>query len=258
MTAPARYTTESVTWIHRWAPHLFSFRITRPDSFRFTPGQFGRLGLAHIDRADQLVWRAYSMASARDADYLEFYSILVPGGEFSIPLARLDVGSTILVDRSVYGFLTADRFEHGKDLWMLATGTGLAPFVAMLGDERVWHDYENLVVVHSVRETHELAYRKEIEALRDAPAFAGAKLHYIPTLTREYNSAGMLDGRITTRVADGLLEARVGIAIEPLRARALICGNPGMVAETRKLLSARGFAPSRRASPGQFVVENYW
>lgn len=257
MTAPSRHTSESVTWIHRWAPHLFSFRTTRPADFRFTPGQFARLGLAHIDRADQFVWRAYSMASARDADYLEFYSILVPDGEFSIPLARIEVGSSILVDRSVYGFLTADRFENGKDLWMLATGTGLAPFMAMLGDQRVWEDYENLVVVHSVRETRELAYREEIQALRDAPPFTGAKLHYVPALTREHQ-ASMLEGRITTRIADGLLEARVGLTLEPLRARALICGNPGMVAETRKLLSARGFAPSRRASPGQFVVENYW
>ena len=219
MTASERYTTETVTWIHRWAPHLFSFRITRPASFRFTPGQFARLGLAHADRADQLVWRAYSMASARDAGYLEFYSILVPDGEFSIPLARIEVGSTMLVEKTVYGFLTADRFEHGKDLWMLATGTGLAPFVAMLGDECVWRDYENLIVVHSVRETHELAYRKEIEALRDAPCFAGAKLHYVPTITREH-AAGMLDGRITgritTRIADGLLEA---LAVSRRRAK---------------------------------------
>ena len=257
MSEPARYTTETVTWIHRWAPHLFSFRITRPREFRFTPGQFARLGLAHIEHAEQLVWRAYSMASARDTDYLEFYSILVPGGDFSMPLARMAVGATILVDRSVYGFLTADRFEHGKDLWMLATGTGLAPFVAMLGEERIWHDYENLVVVQSVRENRELAYRKEIEALRDSPPFAGAKLHYVPTLTRGH-SPDMLDGRITTRIVDGLLEARTGLALEPIRSRALICGNPGMVGETRKLLSARGFAPSRRAGPGQFVVENYW
>ena len=257
MSEPARHTCETVTWIHYWAPHLFSFRITRPADFRFIPGQFARLGLAHIERTDQLVWRAYSMASEREADYLEFYSILVPDGEFSMPLARIDIGSTILVDLSVYGFLTADRFENGKDLWMLSTGTGLAPFVAMFGEERIWNDYDNLIVVHSVRETRELAYRKEIEALRDAPRFAGAKLHYVPTLTLE-RSADTLEGRITTRIADGTLEARVGFALEPIRTRALICGNPGMVGETRKLLSARGFAPSRRASPGQFVVENYW
>ena len=265
MTASDKYTSETITWTHRWAPNLFSFRTTRPKNYTFVAGQFARLGVDKVDGAADdsgaaaIVWRAYSMASGSDDAYFEFYSIIVPDGEFSMAFANVAVGDTIHVEKTSYGFLTTDRFQNGKALWMFSTGTGLAPFLAILWDQKNWGDYENLIVVHSVRTENELAYRETITSFgrnalfRDLPA----KLHYVPTPTREHRE-GMLAGRITLLIADRRLEDTLGLELEPVRTRAMICGNPGMVVETRKLLTARGLAPSRRAAPGQMAVENYW
>lgn len=146
---------------------------------------------------------------------------------------------------------------------MLSTGTGLAPFLSMLWDIENWKQYENLILVHSVRVAAELAYRDEIEAFNRHEIFQefGPKLKYVPIVTREAQAdslADALDARITTVIADGRLEAVSGVALDLEKSRIMICGNPEMVSETRKLLSGRGFRTSRRAEPGQMAVENYW
>ncbi len=252
-----RYTVQRILSIRRWTPHLFSFRITRDPGFRFVPGQFARLGLPKAD--GQLVWRAYSVVSAPYDEYLEFYSIVVPGGEFTPLLAQREVGDTILVEKMNYGFLTTDRFESGKDLWLLATGTGLAPFMSILYDPDTWRDYENIVLAHSVRTVAELSYREEIARLHEHPLIgeAARKLAYVPIVTRE-SMEGALGKRIPALIESGELEGAAGLPLDRERSRIMICGNPEMVADTRKVLGEMGYRLSRRAEPAQLAVENAW
>lgn len=259
MTAAAgdKYTRESITWIHTWAPHLFSFRITRPKGFRFTAGQFARLGVEKRDGS--IAWRAYSMVSGPFDEHLEFYSIVVPHGEFTSELVRLRVGDTLLIEKQNHGFLTLSRFTGGQDLWLLSTGTGIAPFLSLLADPEVWDRFEHIVVVHSVRHAQELAYREQIAAIAQHEIFGqqAHKLRYIPVVTREKIS-GLLSSRLTELIATGELERAAALPFDLHRSRLMLCGNPEMVDDTRKALKARGFQTSRQSSPGQIAVENYW
>lgn len=257
MSNEDRYTTEHITAIRRWTPHLFSFRTTRNPAFRFIPGQFARLGLEKEDGS--IVWRAYSMVSAPYDEHLEFYSIVVPDGEFTSRLARLAEGDEIFVEKTNYGFLTADRFVEGRDLWLLATGTGLAPFISILHDPAIWTTYERIVLVHSVRFEAELAYRTELADLAEHPLVGDVvhKLHYVPVVTRE-PVEGALHDRITTLIENGELERAAGFPLDHERSRIMLCGNPQMVDDGRKLLNRLGYRLSRRAAPAQLVVENMW
>lgn len=260
------FTAQSITSIRAWTPKLFSFTLTRPAGFRFEPGQWARLG---VETPAGLVWRAYSIASANYAEELEFFSIVVPQGAFTSQLARLKVGDAVCIDKQPYGFLTTSRFQPSPpcDLWMLSTGTGLAPFLSILQDPQVWQDYRQLIVVHGVRTSDELAYAHEINALRQHELFGEYcqtqpnNLVYLPCVTREAASAphgGALQQRITTALTQGTLEKAAGATLDLAASRIMICGNPEMVDETRALLKARGFAVSRSAKPGQIAVENYW
>ncbi len=253
-----KYTIETVTEVRTWTPSLFSFKTTRDQGFRFTPGQFARLGVKAAD-SDEIVWRAYSIVSANYDEFLEFYSIVVPGGAFTSRLSQLDPGDRIFVERKSYGFLTTDRFALGKDLWMLSTGTGLAPFISILYDFATWETYENLVLVHSVRNRDELAYEDAIRNFKENEYFAefSSRLHYIQAVTRE-TVPNTLNARITELLENGELERAVGLPIDGDRSRIMICGNPEMVDETRDLLTRRGLKVSRRGEPGHLAVENYW
>jgi ferredoxin--NADP+ reductase len=250
-----KYTIETIIEKRLWTTGLFSFRTSRNRAFRFVPGQFARLGLRKPDGTT--VWRAYSMVSAPYDEHLEFFSIVVPDGEFTTRLAQLDVGDAILVDKTAFGFLTTDRFRPARDLWLLATGTGLAPFLSILQDPAIWADYENVIVVHSVRTAAELTYRDEMQALVEHPLLGDAarRLRYVPVVTRE-RPPGTLDARIPALIRDGRLEATVGIRLDTGQSRIMICGNPDMVRDTRTALKERGFALSRRERPGQLAVEN--
>jgi ferredoxin/flavodoxin---NADP+ reductase len=264
-----KYTRETITWIAPLTDKLFRFRTTRPAAFRFAAGQWARLGVVKTNSENGLntpVWRAYSIASASYDEYLGFYSIVVPNGEFTSTLATLKVGDTVLLEKQAFGFLTTARFQaspQGSDLWLLSTGTGLAPFISVLQELEVWQTYERIIVVHGVRESAELAYSEEIAALRTHEAFCEFmvenpnKLIYQACVSRE-DCAGALRGRITTLIGNGALEAAVGVPLDLERSRVMICGNPEMVDETRTLLKARGMTVSRNAKPGQIAVENYW
>lgn len=253
-----KFTAQKVLSVQPWAPNLFSFRLTRDPAFRFTPGQFARIGVRPADGSD-LVWRAYSVVSAANAPHLDFFSVVIPGGAFSPVLAGHRPGDTVYVERANYGFLTLERFEPTRDLWLLCTGTGLAPFLSILSEPDTWNRYCNLIVVHCVRYRNELAYA---ETLRDAPHTIGsgrATLHYVPVVTRPPAAdASTLAERIPALLESGALERHVGLTIGPAESRVLICGNPGMIGPVRKWLSARGLGPSRRGQPGQLAVENYW
>ena len=245
--------------MHPWAPNLFSFQMTRDPAFQFEPGQFARIGVRRDtgdpDSPESIVWRAYSVVSPKNAPYLEFFSIVIPGGAFTPALARQRAGSTIYLEQLSYGFLTLARFEPARDLWMLCTGTGLAPFLSILGEPGTWNHYQNLVVVHSVRYPNELAYAETLRAAAGAPR--SAMLHYVPVVTRR-ETPGALSQRIPALLENGILEKRVGLQIDPTHSRVLVCGNPEMIKATRKVLASRGLAPSRRGNPGQLAVENYW
>lgn len=252
-----KYTREFITWVHTWTPTLFSFRTTRPKSFRFTAGQFARLG---VEKADgSVAWRAYSMASGPFDEFLEFFSIVVPGGEFTSELSRLKVGDSLLIDKTNHGFLTLNRFTPSDHLWLLSTGTGLAPFLSMLWDPATWESFRKIILVHSVRIEAELAYRETIRGFAGHEVFAefAHQLVYLPVVTRE-PQPGRLHERITALIQTGALERAAGIPFDLDKSRFMLCGNPEMVSQTRGLLKQRGFRTSRQATPGQIAVENYW
>ena len=266
----SRYTRETITELRTWVPgKLFSFRLTRPSGYRFVPGQFARLGLppkAGVSDSvgTDVAWRAYSMVSADYDEHLEFFSIVVPGGAFTGRLHELRVGDEVWLERQAFGFLTTDRFQDGDSLWMLASGTGLAPFVSILHDLRVWDQFKSLIVVHSVRSIQELAYRDLLEGLNEHPYFGEllraepGRFRYIPTITRPPHPEPMLDARIQRLITDGRLEQAAERRLDPATARIMLCGNPEMVTDLRQLLKGRGFQAGRRGQPGNLVVENYW
>lgn len=249
---------ERLLSVHRWTDKLLTFRTTRPAGYTFTAGQFARLGL-EID--GEIVSRAYSITSAVAEDALEYYAIIVPGGKFTTRLDALRPGDPVWVEKLSYGFMTADRFTDGRQLWMLATGTGLGPYLSILQQRDVWEKFEQLVVVHGVRHREELAYADKFEALRAQAAAQGlpAKFHYLRTVTRDTEPApGLLAGRITTLLREGALERATGLAIGVEDSRFMACGNPEMVTEVREILRERGMTPLRRTGGGQFVTEDYW
>jgi ferredoxin--NADP+ reductase len=252
-----KLTRETITWIHPWTDHLFSLRVTRPASFRFTAGQFARLGVEKPDGS--VAWRAYSMVSSPYDEFLEFYSIVVPGGEFTSELVRLSAGDTLLIDRQSHGFLTLSRFEGGKDLWLLSTGTGIAPFLSILQDLQAWESFEHIVLAHSVRQAKELTYRALIESFGQHEIFQehAHKLIYLPIVTREA-VPGVPCQRLTELITSGGLETYAQLSLDLDKSRIMLCGNPEMVDDTRQALKDRGFRTARQSTPGQIAVENYW
>jgi len=258
MSTPDKYTTETITDVRPWTDSLFSFRTTRDRGYRFVPGQFARLGVPGAAEGS-IVWRAYSIASAAHDEHLEFFSVVVPNGQFTSRLSKLRQGDAIHVERKSYGFLTTDRFEAGRDLWMLATGTGLAPFLSILHDFNTWERYENLVLVQSVRTQSELAYEDLIRGFEKSEYYAefAHKLRYIRIVTRE-PVPGALRDRVTKLLANGVLEKNIDLELDHDRSRIMLCGNPEMVEDSRKILVDRGFRLSRRGEPGHLATENYW
>jgi len=257
MSETVKYTAETITEIRAWTPHLFSFKLTRFAGYRFVPGQFARLGLRKEDGS--IVWRAYSIVSASYDEHLEFFSIVVPGGEFTSRLSKLNIGDEVLVEKMNYGFLTTARFEQGRDLWMLATGTGVAPFISILHELDTWETYDRIVLVYSVRFARELAYQELVGSLAGHEYFGDSadKLTFVPVVTRE-EADGVLGKRIPALLESGELEKHAGLSLDPERSRIMICGNPEMVEETRGWFIENGYTISRRAKPGHLALENLW
>lgn len=260
-----------------WTPNLFSFTVSRPDSFKFTAGQFVRLGVnpsqlkyyqqtnASGETADAAlnedVFRAYSIVSSPFDEVIEFFSIVIPDGAFTSQLQHLQVGDELLLNTMPFGFLTLARYQKPlpKDLWLLATGTGLAPFLSMLQDLKTWEDYEQIVLAYSARSLDELAYVEKIESLQedfgtlvDNPA----KLIFIPIVTRE-PVEGALSERLPKLLLDGTLQERAGIALDIDTTHVMLCGNPDMVEDTKEALKTLGLVMNRRGE-GNIAVENYW
>jgi len=252
-----KFTRQRLLEVQTLTPNLFTLRTSRDPGFRFTAGQFARLGVRKPSGC--IVWRAYSMVSAPHDEFLDFFSIVVPDGEFTSELSRLAVGDELLVDKQAFGFLTLDRFLDGRDLWLLATGTGIAPFLSILQDFEAWQRFERIILVYSVREARELAYQQLIAELpqRDYLEGLGSKLLYLPVVTRE-QIRGALHGRITTLIENGELERAADLQLTPEHSRIMLCGNPQMIEDTRAVLKARDLNLAMTRRPGQVAVENYW
>ena len=236
-----------------------SFRVRRDPAYQFSPGQFARIGIRKED--GEVIWRAYSVVSAPHQPFLEFFLVILPTGEFSSRVGRFNIGDSLLVEKMPQGFLTVDRFKQPgreQDLWLIGTGTGLAPYLSMLRDESVWRRFEHIVLVLSVRERHDLGYTDELEQLAAAHARGGmATFSFVKTLTRD-TLHGARHGRIPTLLESGELESAAGVPLDAGRSRFMLCGNPEMVESMRALLKARGFRMNRKLEPGHIIVENYW
>ena len=252
-----KYTCERVLEMHHWGDSgLVSVKVTHNPAFQFIAGQFARIGLpSDVESEVPDLWRAYSMVSHPQDDYLEFLSVTVANGQFSPKLAQLLPNDRLWVERAPFGFLTLERFTAAKVLWLICTGTGLSAYLPMLRDPGTWAQFEKVVLVHGVRTERELAYRPWLQTL----AQSNAQFIYLPVTSRQPWPVGQHDAsRVTDAYSSGLLEAATQQTLDPERARVMLCGNPEMVTAMRGLLSANGFAAGRRGNPGTLAVENYW
>ncbi len=254
-TAGRSYATEHVTWVRHWNQDLFSFRTTRDPGFRFISGQFVMIGL---EVAGKPLMRAYSIASPSWEEHLEFFSIKVPDGPLTSRLQHLQVGDRVLISRKPTGTLVLTDLNPGRRLFLLATGTGLAPFLSVIADPDTWERFEHVVVVHGVREVADLAYADWLSHGLANHEHLGelvrGRLHYLPTVTRE---AFHSRGRITDLLDSDELTARIGLpALDPAQDRLMLCGSPQMLVDTAARLDARGFVISPRTrEPGDYVIE---
>jgi ferredoxin--NADP+ reductase len=247
--------TEKVLSVHHWNDTLFSFKTTRDPGLRFENGQFVMIGLQAEGKP---LLRAYSIASPNYEEHLEFFSIKVPNGPLTSRLQHLQVGEDVLVSRKPTGTLVLHDLKPGKHLYLLSTGTGLAPFMSLIQDPEAYEQYEKIVLIHGVRYVNELAYEKFITEELPQNEFFGEevrnKLIYYPTVTREpYRN----QGRLTDLIESGKLFTDIGLPpLDPAVDRAMICGSPQMLADTSALLDRRGFQVSPRiGDPGDYVIE---
>ncbi len=249
-----KFSLEKVLSVHTWTDTLFSFTLTRPVQFKFTAGQFARIGLMV---GDELVVRAYSVVSSPFDETLEFFSIVVPDGAFTSNLQHLKVGDTLYLDKTSYGYLTLARYQQPlpQDLWLLATGTGLAPFLSMLQDFETWQNYQQINLVYSVRTASELAYVQRIQDIANVFGEGHSGFKFIPIITRDPSAA--LHDRLPILIANGELEQAAGMLLSPATSHVMLCGNPQMVEDTKEALKLRGLIMNRRGV-GNIAVENYW
>ncbi len=251
--APSPFLEETVTHVHHWTDRLFTFRCTREPGFRFLAGQFAMIGL-RVDGRPLL--RAYSMVSAPWDDGLEFLSIKVPNGPLTSRLQHIQVGDTVLIGRKATGTLLLDNLLPGQHLWLLGTGTGLAPFLSVIREPETWDRFPKVILSHTVRQVAELAYREMIAALpTDAllGEMVAGRLLYMPSVTREDFP---LRERITTLLDTGRGAQHLGLPpVSVERDRFMLCGSPEMLAETKTWLEARSFVEGSSNSPGHFVIE---
>ena len=249
-----KFSLEKVLSVHRWTDTLFSFTMTRPSHFKFTAGQFARIGLKV---GDDLVVRAYSVVSSPFDETLEFFSIVVPDGAFTSNLQHLQVGDELYLEKIPYGFLTLTRYQLPlpQDLWLLATGTGLAPFISMLQDFDTWTKYQNINLVYSVRTASELAYVERIQEITESFGEGHRGFKFIPIITRDPNA--ILHDRLPTLIENGDLEKHAGLNFNVETSHIMLCGNPQMVEDTKEALKARGLVMNRRGE-GNIAVEYYW
>jgi ferredoxin--NADP+ reductase len=238
------YSEQTVQSVRPWSDKTFSFTLSRPQDFAFENGEFVTIGLK---REGKLVARAYSIVSTADRDHLEFLSIHVPDGPLTSQLVHIRPGDNVWVNSKATGSLTLNHVLPGRTLYLLATGTGLAPFMSLIRDPGLYARFENVVLVHSVRTAAELADRDEIESLDNA------QLYYVPTVTREPFPVPERGGDL---FRSGALSQRLGLpAPDPERDRVMVCGNPTMTRELTHYLKDSGWTLTNHRGIGNFTTE---
>ncbi len=249
------FNEEKVLSVHHWTDRLFSFTTTRDPSLRFSNGHFTMIGLRG-DNGKPLL-RAYSIASANYEDHLEFFSIKVDEGPLTSKLQHIQPGDSIIVGRKPTGTLVVDYLLPGRRLYMLSTGTGLAPFLSIVRDPETYERFDQIILVHGVRQVDELAYHDLLIEHLPAHEFLGdmvtSKLRYYPTVTRE---SFRTMGRIPELIETGKLFTDLGVPpLDPAEDRVMICGSPGMLRDLKHMLEKRGFKEGNTSTPGDFVIE---
>lgn len=251
---PKNVTAQTVQTVHHWTDRLFSFTLSRDPTLRFENGQFVMIGLLVNGKP---LLRAYSVASANYDEHLEFLSIKVPDGPLTSRLQSIQVGDTVLVGRKATGTLLLHNMIPGRNLYLLSTGTGLAPFMSLIKDPEVYDRFDKVVLVHGCRIVDELAYHDFITEDLPKHEYLGElvaeKLIYYPTVTREefHNR-----GRVTELIETGKLFADIGLPeLDAEHDRVMICGSEAMLAELVQMLEARGFTEGNNSRPGHYVIE---
>ncbi|MFO1272091.1 MAG: ferredoxin--NADP reductase [Rubrivivax sp.] len=248
------FTEEKVLSVHHWTDRLFTFTTTRNPALRFSNGHFTMIGL-RVDNKPLV--RAYSIVSPNYEEHLEFLSIKVPDGPLTSRLQHIQVGESIIVGRKPTGTLVCDYLLPGKRLYLLGTGTGLAPFMAIIRDPEVYERFEQVVLVHGVRQVEELAYHELLTKHLPQHEFLGEaitrQLLYYPTVTRQaYRNMG----RITEVIESGKLFEDLDLPnIDPIHDRVMICGSPAMLRDLKHMLEQRNFREGNTSTPGDFVIE---
>ena len=251
---PKSLTQERIESVRHWTDELFSFRVTRPVDLRFRSGEFVMLGFFVEGRP---LLRAYSIASPSWDDGLDFYSIKVKDGPLTSRLRHVRPGDEILLGRKPTGTLVLDALRPGKRLYLLSTGTGIAPFASLVRDPETYEKFQQIVLTHTCRNVADLEYgAKLVEDLANDPLvgeFASARLAYYASVTREDHER---TGRITSLIESGRLFEDLSTAgFDPDEDRAMICGSMSMIADTRALVESAGLEEGSNAKPGDFVVE---
>ena len=245
---------EQVLSVHHWTDRLFSFTTTRDMGLRFSNGHFTMIGLMVNNKP---LLRAYSIVSPNYEEHLEFLSIKVADGPLTSRLQHIQVGDSIIVGRKPTGTLLIDYLLPGKNLYMLSTGTGMAPFLSVLRDPETYERFEKVILVHGVRQVNELAYHdyltQELPQHELLGEMVTSQFLYYPTVTREpYKNTG----RITDLMENGKLFADLGLPnLDPSQDRVMICGSPQMLKDLKSLLEHRGFQEGNTTRPGDFVIE---
>ena len=236
--------------VTRWNDRLCSIKV-KADLAPYVAGQFGKLSLI-ID--GERVGRAYSFVNPPKAECHEFYLIKIPEGRLSPHLFNLQPGDELQISHEASGFMTLAEVPEGRDLWMMATGTAIGPFLSILSEQQVFQRFQNIVLVHGVREREDLTYQSLIQSFKTqwSPRF-----RYIPIVSRE-ECLDILQGRIPALLDNGLLEASAGLVISPTCTQTMLCGNPAMVKDTFHALEQKGLKKNLRREPGHITMENYW
>ncbi len=250
----SNFNQETVLSVHHWTDNLFSFTTTRDSSFRFRNGEFTMIGLKVGEKP---LLRAYSVASANYEENLEFFSIKVPDGPLTSRLQHLKEGDQIIVSRKATGTLVIDNLTDGRNLYLIGTGTGLAPFLSVIKDPETYERFEKVVLLHGCRHVRELAYGELITEKLPQDEMIGDmirnQLIYYPTVTRDpFRNRG----RITDLITSGKLFEDISLPqLDAAKDRVMMCGSPALLLDTKKLLEDRGFVEGNHGEPADFVVE---
>lgn len=251
------WTPQKVRWVRHWTKGLFSFAIDRPEDFRFRSGEFVMIGLPDAAGGKPTL-RAYSIASPSWADELEFFSIAVPDGPLTSRLVHINEGDQVLLGKKPTGTLVLDALKSGRNLYLIGTGTGLAPWLSVARDLETYQRFNRIIITHTVRNVADLAYRDFLSGgFFDDPLVgdeAKAQLTYYPTVTREDFPTR---GRITDLISSGQLFQDLGLppGFDPEHDRVMLCGSNAMIRETAALLEAYGLSEGSNAAPGDYVLE---